>query len=42
MGSYLTMMAERLRLIRDLLSPKGSLFLHCDWHVGHLLRATAR
>jgi adenine-specific DNA-methyltransferase len=40
-GSYLTMMAERLRLIRDLLSPKGSLFLHCDWHVGHLLRATA-
>jgi adenine-specific DNA-methyltransferase len=40
-GSYLTMMAERLRLIRDLLSPSGSLFLHCDWHVGHLLRATA-
>jgi adenine-specific DNA-methyltransferase len=40
-GSYLTMIAERLRLIRDLLSPKGSLFLHCDWHVGHLLRATA-
>jgi len=40
-GSYLTMMAERLRLIRDLLSPNGSLFLHCDWHVGHLLRATA-
>ena len=41
LGSYLTMMAERLRLIRDLLSPHGSLFLHCDWHVGHLLRATA-
>jgi adenine-specific DNA-methyltransferase len=40
-GSYLTMMAERLRLIRDLLSPNGSLFLHCDWHVGHLLRAAA-
>ena len=40
-GSYLAMMAERLRLIRDLLSPNGSLFLHCDWHVGHLLRATA-
>jgi adenine-specific DNA-methyltransferase len=40
-GSYLTMMSERLRLIRDLLSPRGSLFLHCDWHVGHLLRATA-
>ncbi len=41
LGSYLTMMAERLRLIRELLSPSGSLFLHCDWHVGHLLRATA-
>jgi len=38
-GSYLAMMAERLRLMRDLLSPRGSLFLHCDWHVGHLLRA---
>jgi adenine-specific DNA-methyltransferase len=41
LGSYLTMMAERLRLIRDLLSDNGSLFLHCDWHVCHLLRATA-
>ena len=38
-GSYLAMMAERLQLIRDLLSPTGSLFLHCDWHVSHLLRA---
>ena len=38
-GSYLAMMAERLRLIKDLLSPKGTLFLHCDWHVSHLLRA---
>ncbi len=37
-GSYLAMMAERLRLIKDLLSPKGTLFLHCDWHVSHLLR----
>src|SRR6202008_439771 len=39
-GGYLAMMVERLRLIRDLLSPTGSLFLHCDWHVSHLLRAT--
>lgn len=38
-GSYLAMMAERLRLVKDLLSPKGTLFLHCDWHVSHLLRA---
>jgi adenine-specific DNA-methyltransferase len=39
MGGYLAMIAERLRVIRDLLSPTGSLFLHCDWHVSHLLRA---
>jgi adenine-specific DNA-methyltransferase len=39
-GGYLAMMAERLRLIRDLLAPTGSLFLHCDWHVSHLLRLT--
>ena len=39
--SYLVMMADRMRLIRDLLSPDGSLFLHCDWHVGHHLRQTA-
>ena len=38
-GGYLAMMAERLRLIKHLLSPKGTLFLHCDWHVSHLLRA---
>ena len=38
-GGYLAMMAERLRLMKDLLSPAGTLFLHCDWHVSHLLRA---
>ena len=37
-GSYLTMMADRLTLLRELLSPTGSFFLHCDWHVGYLLR----
>ncbi len=41
LGAYLAMMAERLRLIRDLLAPAGSFFLHCDWHVGHMLRAIA-
>jgi len=37
--SYLVMMYERLLLIKDLLSENGSLFLHCDWHIGHYLRA---
>lgn len=29
---YLQYMYERLILIRELLSDKGSIFLHCDWH----------
>jgi len=37
--SYLAMVAPRLALIRELLCPDGSLFLHCDWHVGHILRS---
>ena len=37
--SYLKMMTDRLLLIKELLSPDGSLFLHCDWHVGHLLKS---
>jgi adenine-specific DNA-methyltransferase len=36
--SYLHMMYERLVLMRDLLSEKGSLYVHCDWRVTHLLR----
>ena len=31
-------MYERLILMRELLSDKGSIFLHCDWHKSHLLR----
>ena len=37
--SYLAMMEDRIKLLRTLLSPNGSFFLHCDWHVGHLLRS---
>ena len=36
--SYLHMMYERLVLMRDLLSERGTLYLHCDWHVGHYLK----
>lgn len=35
---YLQFMYERLILIRELLSDKGSIFLHCDWHKTHHLR----
>lgn len=36
--SYLHMMYERIVLMRELLSERGSLYLHCDWHVGHYLK----
>lgn len=35
---YLQFMYERLVLIRELLSPDGSIYLHCDWHKSHHLR----
>ena len=35
---YLQFMYERLILCRELLSDKGSIYLHCDWHKSHLLR----
>lgn len=36
--SYIHMMAERLFLMRELLSEKGSIFVHCDWRVSGLIR----
>jgi len=37
-ASYLQMMRDRLALMRSLLSPKGTLYLHCDWRMAHFLR----
>ena len=36
---YLQFMYERIILLRELLSDKGSFFLHCDWRKIHHLRA---
>lgn len=36
--SFIAMIYERLILMRDLLATDGCIFVHCDWHVGHLLR----
>ncbi|UIE37317.1 DNA methyltransferase [Leptodesmis sichuanensis] len=36
--SYLHMLHERLTLISELLSEKGSIFVHCDWHVNYMAR----
>ncbi|GMX57908.1 MAG: hypothetical protein YFSK_2390 [Candidatus Yanofskyibacterium parasiticum] len=36
--SYLKMLYPRLALIRELLSDKGSIYVHIDWHVGHYVK----
>lgn len=35
---YLQFMYERLIMLKELLSDKGSIYLHCDWHKVHHLR----
>ncbi len=37
-SSYLTMMYERLKLMYNLLSDDGSIYVHCDWRVNSYLR----
>lgn len=37
-AEYLQFMYERLALCHALLSERGALFLHCDWHQSHRLR----
>lgn len=37
-NKYLQFMYERLILMRELLSDKGCIYLHCDYHKAHLLR----
>lgn len=36
--SYLKMLYPRLALMRELLSDKGSMYVHIDWHVGHYVK----
>ena len=36
--SYLHMMFERLSLMKELLSEKGSIYVHCDWRVNSYLK----
>lgn len=37
-ASYLSMLIPRLCLMKELLSPRGTLYLHIDWHVGHYVK----
>ncbi len=37
--SYLSMIYERLILMKDMLADDGSIWVHCDWKVNFMLRA---
>ncbi len=39
LGSYLEMLAPRLDALVDLLSPKGTIWVHVDWRASYLVRA---
>lgn len=35
---YIKWMRDRVEQLHRVLSPTGSLYLHCDWHAGHYLK----
>lgn len=37
-AAFLNMMYERLKLMHELLSPAGSIYVHCDWRMNSCLR----
>lgn len=37
-ASYLGMITPRLVLMRELLSERGTIYVHLDWHVGHYVK----
>lgn len=38
-SSYLEMLLPRLELLHALLSPRGTIAIHCDWHVNYYIRS---
>ncbi len=38
MGEYLTMLGSRLMLMRDLMSERGTIWVHLDWHGVHYVK----
>jgi adenine-specific DNA-methyltransferase len=36
--SYLSFIQERLMLMRELLTPNGSIYVHLDWHISHYVK----
>lgn len=39
LASYSSMMWDRLRVMKELLGPKGTIAVHVDWRVGYLIKA---
>jgi len=39
LNSYANMMWARLRLMKELLSPNGTIAVHVDWRVGYMMKA---
>jgi len=37
-AEYLDMLHPRLKLMHQLLSPTGTLYLHLDWHINHYMK----
>lgn len=37
-ASYIGMIVPRLCLMRELLSDRGTIYIHLDWHIGHYLK----
>jgi adenine-specific DNA-methyltransferase len=38
-SGYLEFLRTRLSLMRDILAPDGSIYVHCDWRLDYLIRA---
>ncbi len=38
LDSFLAMLRRRLELLKDLLSPTGSIYVHLDWHAVHYVK----
>jgi DNA modification methylase len=36
--SFLDMLYPRLQLMKRLLADNGSIYVHCDWHIGHYIK----
>ncbi len=36
--SFIAMIYERLILMRDLMHPEGSIYVHCDWRLNHAIK----